>query len=52
MQIQTQEAQIIIAIEAIQTSKKISRRKAAIIYNVPKSTLYNQINSRPSCSNT
>jgi hypothetical protein len=52
MQIQTQEARIIMAIEAIQTSKKISRRKAAIIYDVPESTLYDQINGRPSCSDT
>jgi hypothetical protein len=39
MQIQTQEARIIMAMEAIQTSKKMSRCKAAIIYNVPESTL-------------
>jgi hypothetical protein len=52
MQIQTQEVRIIMAIEAIQTSKKMSRCKAAIIYNVPKSTLRDQINGRPPCSNT
>jgi hypothetical protein len=34
MQVQTQEARIILAIEAIQTSnKKLSRRAAAKIYN-------------------
>jgi hypothetical protein len=52
MQIQTQEARIIIAIEAIQTSKKISRRKAAIIYDVPESTLRDRIGGRPSRSDT
>ena len=35
----TQEARIILAIEAIQSSKKLSRRSAAKIYNVPETTL-------------
>jgi hypothetical protein len=39
MEIQTQEARIILAIEAIQSSKKLSRRSAAKIYNVPETTL-------------
>jgi hypothetical protein len=39
MEIQTQGAQIILAIEAIRSSKKISRRSAAKLYNVPYSTL-------------
>jgi hypothetical protein len=38
--------------EAIQTSKKMSRCKAAIIYNVPESTLCDWINGQPSCSDT
>jgi hypothetical protein len=48
MPVHDQEARIIIAIEAIRTSKRISCRKAAIIYNVPESTLYARINSRSS----
>ena len=52
MQIQTQEARIIMAMEAIQTSKKISRRKAAAIYNVPESTLRDRMGGRPSRSDT
>ena len=39
MQIQTQEARIILAIEAIRTSKKLSCRTAAKIYLVPETTL-------------
>ena len=39
MQVQTQEARIIMAMEALQTSKrKLSRRRAASIYKVPEST--------------
>ena len=48
MSVQTQEAQIILAIEAIQTSKKLSRRKAAKIYKVPETTLHNRINGATS----
>jgi helix-turn-helix, Psq domain len=45
MQIQTSEARIILAIEAIRTSrKKLSRRKAAKIYNVPESSLRLRMN--------
>ena len=45
MQVQTQEARIILAIEAIQTSKrKLSRRKAAKIYDIPYSTLSDRMN--------
>ena len=45
MQVQTQEARIILAIEAIQTStKKLSRRNAAKIYNVPHSILCDRMN--------
>lgn len=45
MQVQTQEARILLAIEAIQTSRqKLSRRKAAKIYTVPYSTLTTRMN--------
>jgi len=48
MSFQTQEARIILAIEAIRTSKKLSRRKAIKVYNVPKSTLRLRINGATS----
>jgi hypothetical protein len=48
MEIQTQEARIILAIEAIRTSKKLSRRSAAKIYKVPKSTLWLRMNGHTS----
>ena len=41
---QTQENRIILAIEAIQSSQKLSRRKAAELYNVPETTLRHRIN--------
>ena len=41
-----QESQIILAIEAIQRDKKLSRRKAAAIYNVPEATLRHRMNGR------
>ena len=44
MSVQTQEARIILAIEAIRISKKLSRRKAVIIYEVPESILRLRIN--------
>ena len=48
MQVQTQEARIILAIEAIRTSKrKLSRWKAVEIYNVPYSTLTNRMTGKP-----
>jgi hypothetical protein len=51
MQVQTQEARIIMAMEAIQTSRrKLSRRRAAEIYEIPKPTLRARMNGRPSCS--
>jgi hypothetical protein len=46
MEIQTQEARIILAIEAIQSSKKLSRRSAAKIYKVPYATLSDRIAGR------
>src|SRR5450432_95818 len=50
MQIQTNEARIILAIEAIRTSKKLSRRKAAKIYNIPETTLRDRMNGRTTLS--
>ena len=44
--IQTQEARIILAIEAIRTTKKLTRLRAAKIYNVPYSTLTDRMNGR------
>jgi hypothetical protein len=53
MQVQTQEARIIIAIEALQTSKqKLSRRKAVSIYKIPENILRNRITSRTPRNNT
>jgi helix-turn-helix, Psq domain len=52
MPVQTQEARILLAIKAIQTSnRKLSRRKAAKIYTVLETTLRDRITSQPSCSN-
>ncbi len=56
MEIYTQEARILLAIEAIRSSKKISRRSAAKIYQVPYATLSERIagitprnETRPNC---
>jgi predicted HTH domain antitoxin len=46
MEIQTKEARIILAIEAIRTSKKLSQRSAAKIYKVPLLTLSDRMASR------
>ena len=46
MSIQTQEARIILAIEAIYTTKKLSIRAAAKIYDVPRMTLVDRIKGR------
>ena len=43
MSIQIQEAQIILAIEAIRSSKKLSRRAAAKLYSIPYTTLSNRM---------
>jgi len=45
MSVQTQETQIILTIKTIQTSKKLSCRKATKIYKIFKTILYNKINS-------
>ena len=52
MQIQTQEARIVMAMEAAQMSNKMSVRRAAKLYNVPESTLRARISGRPSRSDT
>jgi hypothetical protein len=53
IQVQTQEARIIITIEALQTSKqKLNRRRAASIYKVPENIFRDRITSRTPCSNT
>lgn len=53
MQVQTQEARIIMAMEAIQTfRRKLSRRRAAEIYEVPEPTLRARMNGRPPRSDT
>ena len=52
MEIQTQEARIILAIEAIRTSKRLSRRSAAKLYRVPEATLCNRIAGRTSRNET
>ena len=46
MEIQAKEARIILAIEAIRTSKKLSQRSVAKIYKVPLSTLSDRIAGR------
>jgi hypothetical protein len=43
MEIQTQEVRIILAIEAIRISKKLSRRSIMKLYKVPYTTLSNRI---------
>ncbi len=35
------------AIEALQTMKKMSCRRTTKLYNIPQSILYNRINGRP-----
>ena len=46
MEIYTQESRIILAIEAIRTCKKMSQRRAAKLYNVPRTSLANRIAGR------
>jgi hypothetical protein len=44
MQVQTKEARVILAIEAIRLSCKLSRRAAAKLYDVSETTLHNRMN--------
>ena len=46
MQDQTNEARVILAMEAIKSLKKISLRAAAKLYDVPKTTLQDRMNGR------
>ena len=46
MALQSQESQIILAIQALQSDEKLSRRKAAAIYSVPETTLRDRMNGR------
>ena len=46
MEVYTQEAQIILAIEAICISKNLSRRKTAKIYNILYTILYTILSNR------
>jgi helix-turn-helix, Psq domain len=50
MQVQTNEARIILAIEAVRSSKTIKAKTAARLYNVSETTLYTRLASRPSRS--
>jgi hypothetical protein len=49
MEIQTQEARIILAIKAIRSSKKLNKRRAAKIYKMLYATLSYRITSRTYC---
>lgn len=48
MEIASQEARIILAIEAIRTSKNLSCNAAAKLYNIPQPTLHARMHGRPS----
>jgi hypothetical protein len=52
MEIQTKEARIILAIEAIRSSKIINSRSAAKLYRVPRSTLLDRMAGRTSRDET
>ena len=52
MEIQTQEARIILAIEAIQSSKKLSHWSAVKICNVPETTLWRRMAGLTACPKT
>jgi hypothetical protein len=44
--VQNQEARVNLAINAIRSSKKLSRRAAAKLYNIPEATLRDRMNGR------
>ena len=46
MQIQTDEARIILAMEAVRSSSKMSIRRAATLYEVPRSSLAHRLAGR------
>lgn len=46
MQIQTSEPPIILAMEAVQSSSKMSIRRAAVLYDVPRSSLTHRLAGR------
>ncbi|APA10615.1 hypothetical protein sscle_06g053850 [Sclerotinia sclerotiorum 1980 UF-70] len=46
MEIHSKEARIILAIEAIELNKRLTIRKAANYYSVPRSTLFDRIQDR------
>ena len=46
MPVQTQEARVILAIEAIRTAKRMSIRRAAKTYDVPESSLRHRMKGR------
>jgi hypothetical protein len=50
MEIQTKEARIILAIEAIRLSKTINTRTAAKLYRVPRIIFRDRIASRTPCN--
>jgi hypothetical protein len=53
MQVQTQQARIIIATKTIRTSRrKLNRRRTIEIYEIPKIIFRAWITDRPSCSDT
>jgi transposase len=43
----SKEVRVILAIEAIQTSKNLSCQAAAKLYDVPESTIRDRMNGRP-----
>ena len=49
---QNQEARVILAIDAIQSSKKLSRRAATKLYNIPETTLRDRMKGRLSRAET
>jgi hypothetical protein len=52
MEIQNKEARIILAIEAIRSSKTINSRSVAKLYRVPRSTLLDRMAGRASRNET